>query len=113
MRQAYSDWLPVPPVQTDVNVGLVSKTAAKLTLSGEAGDDFAVLRFDRPVRLNSVTVQRVQISCGGITLAGALVPVDPAAAADGEFCATLSASSLPTGRLLKTAMSSQRVLKTS
>lgn len=98
---AYSDWLPVPPVQTDVNVGLVSKTAAKLTLSGEAGDDFAVLRFDRPVRLNSVTVQRVQISCGGITLAGALVPVDPAAAADGEFCATTFRFKLANGQTFK------------
>lgn len=100
----YSEWLPVPPVQTEVNVGLTSKAAAKLTVSGAAGDSAVTLRFDRPVQIFSVTAETVQVSQSGAALSGTLTPVDVGAAADGQLCATtfslrLSGKALGTGKL--------------
>lgn len=97
----YSDWLPVPPIQTDVNVGLISKEPAQLTLSGEAGDKVIVLRFDRPVRLDSVSAQTIQLSHSGTTLSGTFIPVDPAEADDGQQCATTFSFQLSGGQTLK------------
>lgn len=85
---AWSDWLPVPPVQTEVNVGLVSRAAAELTLSGEPGEAAVLLCFDRPVQISTVTAETVRVARSGAALAGTLTPLDPGVAADGQLCAT-------------------------
>lgn len=100
-QTAYSDWLPVPPVQTDVNVGLVSTEAAKLTLSGEMGDDALVLRFDRPVRLSTVTADTLRFTLNGAALAGELTPLDSGTASDGRSCATTFTFRMSGGRTLR------------
>ena len=97
----YSEWLPVPPVQTEVNVGLTSKAAAKLTVSGAAGDSAVTLRFDRTVQIFSVTAETVQVSQSGAALSGTLTPVDVGAAADGQLCATTFSLRL-SGKILGT-----------
>lgn len=104
----YSQWLPVPPVQTEVNVGLTSRAAAQLTLSGKAGDSSVMLRFDKPVRISSVNAQTVQIQQGGSVLSGTLTPVDPGAAADGQLCATTFSLKLPHGQSVKSSALSVR-----
>ncbi len=104
----YSQWLPVPPVQTEVNVGLTSQAAAQLTLSGKAGDSSVMLRFDKPVRLSSVNTQNIQVQQGGSVLSGTLTPVDPGAAADGQLCATTFSLKLPHGQSVKSSALSVR-----
>lgn len=83
----YSDWLPVPPVQTEVNAGLTSKAAAKLTLD-TASDGTLLLRFDRPVCLSSVTAKTLSVQCNNAPLNGTFTPVDPALSDNAQICAT-------------------------
>ena len=59
-----------------------------MTISGEVGNGAAVLRFDRPVKLASVTNQTVHVNRGGTVLSGSLTPVDPALTAGALNCAT-------------------------
>ena len=87
-QTAYSDWLPVPPIQTEVNVGLVSQAAATLTLSGEVGQGEVALRFSRPVRVDTVGALTVQLTRSGSLLTGTFSPVDAGLADDGQLCAT-------------------------
>ncbi|MBM6925500.1 S-layer homology domain-containing protein [Pseudoflavonifractor phocaeensis] len=86
-QTVYSDWLPVPPVQTDVNVGLVSTAAATLTLTCEIGQS-PVLKFSRPVETATVTAQTVTITRNGSPLTGTLTPLDAGLTDDGKLCAT-------------------------
>lgn len=102
---AYSDWLPVPPVQTEVNQALVSRAAAELTVSAEAGDSTVILRFDRPVQINSVTAQTVHISSGNTVLTGQFVPVDAGTSQSGMRCATTFYFRLTDGQTLHSGTS--------
>jgi hypothetical protein len=58
----YSDWLPVPPVQTDVNIGLVS-TSAPVVENINLTTDYMVLTFDKYIKPD--TLKNVKI--GDIT----------------------------------------------
>ncbi len=50
----YSDWLPVPPPQLDVNIGMVSKAAPKVvSVTRIAGG--VVVEFDRYIKPETVT----------------------------------------------------------
>ncbi len=51
---AYSDWLPVPPPQMDVNVGLVS-TAEPTVENVYLTTDYMVLTFDRYIKPDTLT----------------------------------------------------------
>ncbi|MGM9608421.1 MAG: S-layer homology domain-containing protein [Oscillospiraceae bacterium] len=90
-EEVSSDWLPVPPVQTGVNLGLVSKQAASMTLSVSQEDNLLTLRFDRPVTLSSLADLTVTVN--GQEVYGSLVPVDAGwsvtdVPADSTPCAT-------------------------
>lgn len=59
-ESAETEWLPVPPMQTDINIGMVSKeltTAKDVTLYNE----YAILTFDRYVQADSITSGKVKI----------------------------------------------------
>ena len=71
---ACSAWLPVPPVQTGVNLGMVSKQPADMTVSAYSGQNVVFLRFTRPVLLSSLTDLTVTVN--GRQVEGNLVPVD-------------------------------------
>lgn len=43
---AYSEWLPVPPPQLDVNIGLVSKASPKV-ISADFEDNTVIITFDK------------------------------------------------------------------
>lgn len=62
---AYSEWLPVPPVQTDVNVGLVSKAAPKVEWVYLTDTELTVL-FDKYVKPE--TVKNVEVGNAKYTL---------------------------------------------
>ena len=55
---AYSEWLPVPPVQTDVNIGLVT-TAAPVVENVNLTTDYMVLTFDKYIKPD--TLKNVKI----------------------------------------------------
>lgn len=83
----WSQWLPVPPVQTEVNVEMTRTDAAKLT-AVTLENRRLMLVFDRPV---SVSQGAVQVSDFlGEPLEGILLPVDPetrTTARSGEYYA--------------------------
>ncbi len=75
-----TDWLPVPPPQTDVNVGMVSTAAP--AVAAELYANSLTLTFDkymRPETVNNITVDGVS----GVTV----TPVDAEAAPDGTVYA--------------------------
>ena len=50
---AYSEWLPVPPPQLDVNIGLVSKAAPKADVT--FGDKTVTVTFDKYIDPSTIT----------------------------------------------------------
>ena len=71
----YSDWLPVPPPQTDVNISLTSMRAPKVE-SVCAYEDAVELTFSQYMDLSAVNTKNVQISTGNQILTGELLPLD-------------------------------------
>ena len=55
---SYSDWLPVPPVQTDVNIGLVATTAPVIE-NVNLTTDYMVLTFDKYIKPDTVNNVKV------------------------------------------------------
>lgn len=86
-----SEWLPVPPVQTGVNLGLYSTKEASMTVSASEDDNFLVLRFDRPVTFSSLA--NLTVTVNGQEVGGELVPLDSGWSVtenptDSKLCAT-------------------------
>lgn len=79
---AESPWLPVPPIQTEVNLAMVSQQPASLEAAldqgqdpgQEAGCEQFVLRFDRPVVISSLW--DLSVTQYGQALKGELIPAD-------------------------------------
>ena len=85
----YSAWLPVPPVQTGVNLCLISKEPAAMDV--EVDGQRLILRFTRPVQVDSL--DGLTVTAGGQELIGSLIPVDAAwstaaAGISSTYCAT-------------------------
>ncbi len=60
----YSDWLPVPPPQMDVNVGLVDKSAPTIqTVNGYP--DYIEIIFDKYMDIASFTKESVKLEANG------------------------------------------------
>ena len=80
---AESAWLPVPPIQTEVNLVMVSDQPAALEaaldleqdLGQESGCEQFILRFDRPVVISSLW--DLSVTQYGQRLDGVLIPADP------------------------------------
>ena len=77
----YSAWLPVPPVQTEVNIGLVRKGPAVVSAKPDPQlPGVVILTFDRPVYTETVTQDTVQFVLNGTPLASgtySVLPLDP------------------------------------
>ncbi len=78
---AWSDWLPVPPPQTEVNVALVS-TEAPAVESVSAFGDKVRLVFTQYMDILSVNNETVKVNVGGTEVAGTVTPVDAEASFD-------------------------------
>ena len=87
----YSEWLPVPPPQLDVNVGIVSKAAPTVELVNIYQDE-AEIKFSQYMDISSVTTSNVTFTCGGKTVNGSLKAVDAEKSYDGsvEYATTFS-----------------------
>jgi hypothetical protein len=72
---AYSDWLPVPPPQLEVNVGIVSRAAPTVTgaYAYEDGVDISFSKYMKPALVSSA----ISIALGDDTVvSGSVVPVN-------------------------------------
>lgn len=72
---AFSEWMPVPPPQLDVNIGLVSKAAPTVSRVNAYADgiDIAFSKYMKPESFSGSTVRVLN---GGSEIAGALAAVD-------------------------------------
>ncbi len=75
----YSDWLPVPPPQTEVNVGMVSLTQP--TVTAETDEAGTILVFDRYMKTDSI---QSALTVDGAAAYSRLLPLDLTLAPDGE-----------------------------
>lgn len=71
----HSDWLPVPPPQLDVNVGMTRRAQPSLTEAQayNQGIDFG---FDLYMDLGSITDQTVRLMCDGKAIEGTLKAIN-------------------------------------
>lgn len=83
----YSEWLPVPPVQTEVNIGLITKEQAKIEAS-MAEDGTIAITFNHPVLTSTVNQKNITVTCNGRVVEGVLYALDSDWTEDGRVCAT-------------------------
>lgn len=68
---AYSEWLPVPPPQTEVNTGVVSK--AKPVVESVNGYQKAIeVKFSKYMDIESLTEDTIKVTQGGTPLQGSI-----------------------------------------
>jgi hypothetical protein len=71
-QTAYSDWLPVPPPQLEVNVGMVSY--AKPNVARASGYESGIeVVFDRYMQAGTLTAANISVSVGGNPVSGKVV----------------------------------------
>ena len=85
----YSDWLPVPPVQTGVNVEMKSAAQAVFSVEEIAEDGTVTLRADHPVIVTTVRRDDLTLAVGKRTFIGNVSPLNPNWMEDDRVCATL------------------------
>ncbi len=78
---AYSEWLPVPPPQTEVNTAMVSKAAPEVT-AVNAYKDGVKITFSKYMRIDTVNTNSVKLTSGGAEIAGTIAPIDAEASFD-------------------------------
>ena len=71
----YSDWLPVPPPQLDVNIGMVSTQAPMVELIN-IYEDSAEIVFSQYMDVATVTTGNIMLSQDGKALPGSMSPVN-------------------------------------
>ena len=74
-KTAYSDWLPVPPPQVDVNVGLISEAAPEIKLINAYAEAVEVV-FSQYVDVATVNNENFRFEVDGNVIPGEWVPVD-------------------------------------
>ncbi len=68
---AYSDWLPVPPPQLDVNIGMKQSTppSVKLMRGNESGITIEMSKYMRPVTMNT---EQISVTRNGKAVKGSI-----------------------------------------
>ena len=72
---AYSEWLPVPPPQLDVNIGIVQNRQPKIK-DAHAYEDGIEFTFDKYMMPAYLTVDNIKVSQNGKVVDGKVVLVD-------------------------------------
>ncbi|MCD8049335.1 MAG: leucine-rich repeat protein [Clostridia bacterium] len=80
---AYSEWLPVPPPQTEVNVGIVSLSPPEVKAVSIYSDSIRI-EFTQYMELDSVNGDTVSVTAGGKKIAGTIEPVNAEENYDGS-----------------------------
>ena len=100
----YSDWLPVPPPQLDVNQGMTSM-AQPVVSDVKATPQAVRVTFDKYMRADSLTAQRIFVTRNGQKVNGTIDPLMPADEAENMVHLTnrvnfVPAAQLPAGQKL-------------
>ena len=81
---AYSDWLPVPPPQTDVNIPMVSLEAPKL-LYANAYSDSVEFEFSQYMNPDSFNHQTVKVTMDEQEVDGDIIPLNLESSPNGKY----------------------------
>lgn len=74
-QTAYSEWLPVPPPQLEVNIGIVQNKQPEVT-EARAYEQGVEVQFDKFMDLTTLTTDNIFVSANGEKLAGNVEIVD-------------------------------------
>ena len=76
---AYSEWLPVPPPQLDVNIGIVQNKQPEV-IEARAYEEGVEVQFDKYMDLSTLTTANIYVTANGEKLSGAIRMIDSALA---------------------------------
>lgn len=76
---AYSAWLPVPPPQLEVNIGIVQNKQPEVT-EARAYEDGIEVQFDKFMDLSTLNISNIYVTANGEKLNGEISLVDSALA---------------------------------
>lgn len=76
---AYSEWLPVPPPQLEVNIGITQNKQPEVT-EARAYEEGVEIQFDKYMDPATLTDANISVTAGGNKLAGEIQLVDAALA---------------------------------
>lgn len=76
---AYSEWLPVPPPQLDVNVAITQNKQPEVT-EARAYEEGVEVQFDKYMDLSTLTTDNIYVTAAGEKLGGEIRMVDSALA---------------------------------
>lgn len=78
-QTAYSEWLPVPPPQLEVNIGIVQNKQPEVT-EARAYEQGVEVQFDKYMDPATLTTDNIYVTANGEKLAGTVTMVDTALA---------------------------------
>lgn len=76
---AYSEWLPVPPPQLEVNIGIVQNKQPEVT-EARAYEEGVEVQFDKFMDLSTLTIDNIYVTANGEKLNGEIRLIDSALA---------------------------------
>ena len=76
---AYSEWLPVPPPQLEVNIGIVQNKQPEVTET-RAYEEGVEVQFDKFMDLSTLTTDNIYVTANGEKLNGSIRLIDSALA---------------------------------
>lgn len=76
---AYSEWLPVPPPQLEVNIGIVQNKQPEVT-EARAYEEGVEVQFDKFMDLSTLTTDNIYVTANGEKLNGTIRLIDSALA---------------------------------
>ena len=76
---AYSEWLPVPPPQLDVNIGIVQNKQPEV-IEARAYEEGVEVQFDKYMDLSTLTTANIYVTANGEKLSGTIRMIDSALA---------------------------------
>lgn len=78
-QTAFSEWLPVPPPQLEVNIGIVQNKQPEVT-EARAYEEGVEVQFDKYMDLSTMTTENIFVTAGGEKLNGEIRLIDAALA---------------------------------
>lgn len=97
---AYSAWLPVPPPQLEVNMGMVQNTRPEVTGAHAYADGVDII-FDKPMQTLTLTTENIKVTANDIELSGSINITEEEAGSMGTPMSKVRFS-LPEGQSLAT-----------
>jgi hypothetical protein len=70
-KTKYSDWLPVPPPQLDINVGMV-RAVAPVVSQAKGYTDGVEITFDKYMQPTSLTTSNITVTINGVPVSGVI-----------------------------------------